>query len=126
MEGTRTTSARRSVVGLVVAAAAAAVIAQVVEGPPGNGYGWVSVAISCLLLAGPLTAVALIVASGAPRLAWVSLVLVLALLGLVLLALVGNWAGQSTAARGLDIVVAVLVVAAAVGVVTVQVPLIRR
>jgi hypothetical protein len=111
---------------LVLAAAAVLVVVQVVEGPPGSGYGWGSVAVSCVLLVVPLAVLALMVRSGERRFAWAAMAVAALMTALVLAALVGNWSGQSSSDRVLDSVAAILTVAASVGVLLVEAQLARR
>jgi hypothetical protein len=111
---------------LTVVAAFTAVVVLLVEGPPGSGYGWGSVVVSCLLVGVPLVAVALMVRSGDPRYAWATVGLAVLMGILAGLALVGNWSGQSSTDRALDLVSTALVLATAVGVLLVEVPLLRH
>jgi hypothetical protein len=111
---------------LVLAVAAVLVVVQVVEGPPGSGYGWGSVAVSCVLLVVPLAVLALMVRSGERRFAWASMAVAVLMTALVLAALVGNWSGQPASDRVLDSVAAFLTLAASAGVLRVELPLARR
>ena len=125
MAGTRRTE-RQWVAWLTLLAAATAVVVLLVEGPPGSGYGWGSVVVSCLLVAVPLVALALMVRSGDPRYAWATVGLAVLVGVLAAVALVGNWSGQSSTDHVLDLVSTVLMVAAAVGAILVEVPFLRR
>jgi uncharacterized PurR-regulated membrane protein YhhQ (DUF165 family) len=118
--------ARGLVFWLVLAVAAVLVVVQVVEGPPGSGYGWGSVAVSCVLLVVPLAVLALMVRSGERRFAWASMAVAVLMTALVLAALVGNWNGQPSTDRVLDSVAALLTLAASAGVLRVELPLARR
>ena len=122
--------ARGAVLVLAVVTAVAAVAVQVVEGPPGSGYGWGSVVVSSLLLAVPLVGLGLLVRAGGPQQgpqhARVTLALAVFLVVVVLLALVGNWSGQSSTDRALDTVVALLVTALAALAIRVEWPDLRR
>lgn len=111
--------------GLAVVTAVAAVTAQVVEGPPGGGYGWGSVVISSLLLAVPLLALGFFVRRADPRYAALAVVLAALLVVIVEMALFGNWSGQSPTDRALDVAVSVLVVLTAGGTVALELPLLR-
>ncbi len=126
MKGTEHVPARRLVFGLTVLTAVVAITAQIIEGPPGGGYGWGSVAISCLLIATPLVALGVLVWHGSPREAWAAVAVATVILVVVGMALVGNWPEQSSTARALDAVVATLVLAAAVGSIALEAPLLRR
>lgn len=117
---------RQWVTRLTLLAAATAVVVLLVEGPPGSGYGWGSVVVSCVLVAVPLVALALMVRSGDPRYAWATVGLAVLVGVLAALALIGNWSGQSATNHVLDLVSTVLMVAAAVGAILVEVPFLRR
>jgi hypothetical protein len=109
-----------------VVAAVVATIAQVVEGPPGRGYGWGSVLISCVLLAVPLVGIGLMVRAGERRFAWPAVVVAALMVAVVLVALGGNWPEQSWTDRSLDSLVALVVIVACTGVILVEIPLLRR
>lgn len=117
---------RRLVSGLALVAAAVAATVLVVEGPPGSGYGWGSVVVSCLLVAVPLVALALMVGGGDRRYAWASIVVAALVAVFAVAALLGNWSGQSATDHVLDTVSTVLMIAAAIGAVAVEAPLLRR
>ena len=117
---------RQWVTWLTLLAAATAVVVLLVEGPPGSGYGWGSVVVSCILVAVPLVALALMVRSGDPRYAWATVGLAVLVGVLATLALIGNWSGQSATNRVLDLLSTVLMLAAAVGAILVEVPVLRR
>ena len=117
---------RQWVTWLTLLAAATAVVVLLVEGPPGSGYGWGSVVVSCILVAVPLVALALMVRSGDPRYAWATVGLAVLIGVLAALALIGNWSGQSATNRVLDLLSTVLMLAAAVGAILVEVPFLRR
>jgi hypothetical protein len=105
---------------LVAAVVAATVL--VIEGPPGSGYGWGSVVVSCLLVAAPLVAIGLMVRSGDHRYAWAIVVLAVLVAFFVIAALLGNWSGQSSANHVLDLISAVVMLAAVLGAVLVEIP----
>jgi hypothetical protein len=111
---------------LTLLAAATAVVVLLVEGPPGSGYGWGSVVVSCVLVAVPLVALALMVRSGDPRYAWPTVGLAVLVGVFAAVALIGNWSGQSSTDHVLDLVSTVLMLAAAVGAILVEVPFLRR
>lgn len=117
---------RQWVTWLTLLAAATADVVLLVEGPPGSGYGWGSVLVSCVLVAAPLVALALMVRSGDPRYAWATVGLAVLVGVLAALALIGNWSGQSATNHVLDLVSTGLMVAATVGAILVQVPFLRR
>lgn len=110
---------------LAVITAVAAVMAQVVAGPPGSGYGWGSVVASSLLLAVPLLGLAFLVGRGDRRYAALAVVLAVVLVVVVEMALVGNWSEQSTTERALDAAVSVLVVLTAAGTLVLELPSLR-
>lgn len=87
---------------LVVAGVAAVV--QVVEGPPGGGYGWGSVVVGGLLVAAPLVAVGYLVRTGDPGRAPVTTIVAGGCALLVAVTLVGNWAAAPWLNRILDVV----------------------
>lgn len=118
--------ARRLVSGLSLVAAAVTATVLVVEGPPGSGYGWGSVVVSCLLVAVPLVALALMVRGGDRRYAWATVVVAAVVAVFAVAALLGNWSGQSATDHVLDTVSTVLMIAAALGAVAVETPLLRR
>ena len=120
MGGATGSRGRRLVAGSAFVAAAAAAVVQVVEGPPGSGYGWGSVLVSAVLVAGPLVVIGLLVRTVERRRPWLVVVLAVGMAALVLLALVGNWSLQSTTDRVLDACVAVLVLVACCGAVVVE------
>jgi hypothetical protein len=125
-QGQHDTPARRRVFWLIMIVAAVTVAVQVLQGPPGSGYGWGSVVVSSLLLVVPMVALALMVRSGERRYGWPAVGLAVLLVVVVLLALADNWSGQSASSRALDSIVAILVLVTAVGVLLVQLPLLRR
>ncbi len=126
MRGNGHPRARLLVFGLSIVTAVAAVTAQIIEGPAGGGYGWGAVAASCVSVAVPLLVVGVLVLGGRRRLAAVAMVVMVLMLGVFLMALGGNWAGQSSTARVLDTGVADLVLVLAVGTVALEAPLLRR
>lgn len=107
----------------VAAAATAAVL--VIEGPPGSGYGWGSVVVSCVLVAVPLAAIGLMVRSGDRRYAWPTVVLAALVVFFAVVALLDNWSGQSATNHVLDVVSTALMLAATLGAILVEVPLAR-
>jgi CHASE2 domain-containing sensor protein len=117
---------RRAVSGVAFLAAAATTVVQVVEGPAGSGYGWGAVLISIALVAVPLALVGWLVRTGERRFAWSAIALALLMLVVFLMALVGNWSGQSATDRVLDSVVAALVVATCAGTLLEEIPLLHR
>lgn len=117
---------RQWVTWLTLLAAATAVVVLLVEGPPGSGYGWGSVVVSCVLVAVPLVALALMVRSGDPRYAWPTVGLAVLVGAFAAVALIGNWSGQSSTDHVLDLVSTVLMLAAAVGAILIEVPFLRR
>jgi hypothetical protein len=126
MTGTPGTTNRQAVFWLSLAAAATAVTVLVVEGPPGSGYGWGSVVVSCLLVAVPLVGIGLMVRSGDHRYAAFTVIVAVIVAVLAVAALVGNWSGQSATNRVLDVLSTALVLAVAAGAIAVEVPLLRR
>ena len=114
------------VLGLSLVAAVAAATVQVVEGPPGSGYGWGSVVVSVVIVVIPLVAIGLMASSGERRFGWATIALALVMSALVLLALVGNWQGQSGRDHVLDAVVAALVLTASAAAVARSAALLRR
>jgi peptidoglycan/LPS O-acetylase OafA/YrhL len=118
--------ARALVAWLAFLTAAAAAIVQFVEGPPGSGYGWGSVVVSAVIVGVPLAAIGWAVRSGDRRYAGVTLVIAALMVALVLLALTGNWSGQTTLDRTLDTVVAVLVLVTCLGAYAEEIPLLQR
>jgi hypothetical protein len=119
-------NARQWVTWLALVAAATAVVVLLVEGPPGSGYGWGSVAVSCVLVAVPLVALGLMVRAGDARYALATVGLAILVGVVAAVALVGNWSGQSSTDHVLDLVSTVLMLAAAVGAILVELPLLRR
>lgn len=117
---------RQLVFWLALAAAGVTVSVLVAEGPPGSGYGWGSVVVSCVLVAVPLVAVGLMVRTGDRRYAWATVVVAGLVVVLALAALLGNWSGQSATNHVLDLVSTVLMVAAGLGAIAVETPLLRR
>lgn len=126
MAGTPSATNRQAVFWLSLAAAATAVTVLVVEGPPGSGYGWGSVVVSCLLVAVPLVAVGWMVRTGDRRYAWTTMALAALLAFFAVMALFGNWSGQSATNHALDLVSTVFIVAVAAGAIAAEVPLLRR
>lgn len=126
MAGTPGATNRQAVFWLSLAAAAAAATVLVVEGPPGSGYGWGSVVVSCLLVAVPLVAVGWMVRTGDRRYAWTTIALASLLVFFAVMALFGNWSGQSATNHALDLVSTVFIVAASLGAIAAEVPLLRR
>ena len=117
---------RHLVVDLAFIAAGAAAVIEVVQGPPGNGYGWGSVVISAIVVAAPLVVLGLAVRAAEPRFAWLTMALAAVMAVFVLLALVGNWSGQPLTDNALDSVLTVLVLATCVGTWVEELPLLRR
>ena len=117
---------REWVFWLTLLAAAGAMAVLVAEGPPGSGYGWGSVVVSCVLVAVPLVALGLMVRTGDRRYAWATVVLAVLVMLFAVAALFGNWSGQSPTDRVLDLVSTALMLAASLGAVLVEVPLLRR
>jgi hypothetical protein len=117
---------RQWVFWLSLVAAVTAAIVLVVEGPPGSGYGWGSVAVSAVLVAVPLVALGLMVRTGDRRYAWPTLVVAALVVFFALAALLGNWSGQSSTNHVLDLVSTGFMLAAALGAAVVEVPLLRR
>jgi hypothetical protein len=111
---------------LAFVAAGVTATVLVVEGPPGSGYGWGSVVVSCVLVAVPLAALGLMVRSGQRRYAWPSIVVAVVVVVFAVMALLGNWSGQSSTNHVLDVVSTLLMVAAASGAAAVETPLLRR
>lgn len=126
MAGTPGATNRQAVFWLSLAAAATAVTVLVVEGPPGSGYGWGSVVVSCLLVAVPLVAVGWMVRTGDRRYAWTTMALAALLAFFAVMALFGNWSGQSATNHALDLVSTVFIVVVAAGAIAAEVPLLRR
>lgn len=126
MAGTPSPTNRQAVFWLSLAAAATAVTVLVVEGPPGSGYGWGSVVVSCLLVAVPLVAVGWMVRTGDRRYAWTTMALAALLAFFAVMALFGNWSGQSATNHALDLVSTVFIVVVAAGAIAAEVPLLRR
>lgn len=126
MAGTPGATNRQAVFWLSLAAAGTAVTVLVVEGPPGSGYGWGSVVVSCLLVAVPLVAVGWMVRTGDRRYAWTTIALATLLVFFAVMALFGNWSGQSATNHALDLVSTVFIVAASLGAIAAEVPLLRR
>lgn len=126
MAGTPGATNRQAVFWLSLAAAATAVTVLVVEGPPGSGYGWGSVVVSCLLVAVPLVAVGWMVRTGDRRYAWTTIALATLLVFFAVMALFGNWSGQSATNHALDLVSTVFIVVVAAGAIAAEVPLLRR
>jgi hypothetical protein len=124
--GDSRSAGRTAVSWLAFVAAAAAVTVLVVEGPPGSGYGWGSVVVSCILVAVPLVAVGVMVRTGDRRYAWTTVALAALLVFFALMALFGNWSGQSTTNHALDLVSTVLMVVASLGAIVAELPLLRR
>jgi hypothetical protein len=110
---------------LAIAAALVTVAVLVAEGPPGSGYGWGSVVVSCLLVAVPLVAIGLMVRTGDRRYAWPTVVVAALVAFLAVAALLGNWSGQSATSHVLDLVSTALMLAATLGAILVEVPLAR-
>jgi asparagine N-glycosylation enzyme membrane subunit Stt3 len=117
---------REWVFRLSLVAALVAAVVLVVEGPPGSGYGWGSVAVSCVLVAVPLVAVGLLVRTGDRRYAWPTLVVATVVAFFAVAALLGNWSGQSSTNHALDLASTVFVLATALGAVLAEVPLLRQ
>ena len=117
---------RRLVVDLAFIAAGAAAVIEVVQGPPGSGYGWGSVAVSAIIVTSPLVVLGLAVRAAEPRFAWMTMALAAVMAVFVLLALVGNWPGQSFTDNALDSVLTALVLATCVGTWVEELPLLRR
>ena len=107
----------------VAAVVTAAVL--VIEGPPGSGYGWGSVVVSCVLVAVPLVAIGLMVRTGDRRYARPAVVLAALVAFFAVAALLGNWSGQSATNHVLDVVSTAFMLAAALGAILVEVPLAR-
>lgn len=122
----RHTTGRHVVVDLAFIAAGAAAVIEVVQGPPGSGYGWGSVVISVILVVAPLVVLALAVRAADPRFAWMTMALAAVMAVFVLLALVGNWPGQSLTDNALSSVLTLLVLATCVGTWVEELPLLRR
>lgn len=126
MAGDSHSAGRAAVSWLAFVAAAVAVTVLVVEGPPGSGYGWGSVVVSCLLVAVPLAAVGVMVRTGDRRYAWTTVALAALLVLFALMALFGNWSGQSATNHALDLVSTVLMVVASLAAIVAELPLLRR
>lgn len=117
---------RTGVFWLTLVAAITAATVLVVEGPPGSGYGWGSVVVSCLLVAVPLVAIGLMVRTGDRRYAWPTVVVAAVVAFFAVAALLGNWSSQSSTNHVLDLVSTVLMLAASLGAILVELPLLRR
>jgi hypothetical protein len=83
---------------------------QVARGPVGSGYGWGAALASAVLVAAPLLVLGLAVV----------------IVVFVLLALVGNWSGQSATDNTVDAVVSALAISACAGAWILEVPLLGR
>lgn len=99
---------------------------QVARGPVGYGYGWGAALASAVLVGAPLLVLGLAVAAGRPEYAWLTLALAVVIVVFVLLALVGNWPGQSATDNAVDAVVSALATAGCVGAWVLEVPLLAR
>jgi hypothetical protein len=110
---------------LAVVAAVVTAAVLVIEGPPGSGYGWGSVVISCLLVAVPLVAIGLMVRTGDRRYAWPTVVVAALVAFFAVAALLGNWSGQSSTDHVLDLVSTAFMLAAALAAILLEVPLAR-
>lgn len=110
---------------LLLAAAAAEVVVLVAEGPPGSGYGWGSVVVSCVLVAAPLVALAYMVRSPSRDVARWTAVLAAVVAFFVGMALVGNWAGSSTTNRVLDLLAGVPAIGVLVATIVIELPAFR-
>ena len=117
---------RRVVVWLCYATALLSATSQIARGPVGYGYGWGAAVMSAVLVAAPLVVLGLAVAAGRPDYAWVTLALAAGIEVFVLLALVGNWAGQSPTDNTVDAVLSALATAACVGASVLELPLVPR
>jgi hypothetical protein len=87
-----------------LAAGAVAVVVLVVEGPPGSGYGWGSVAVSAGIVGALFAAMAYLVRCETPGRALASAVLAAVTILMFGASLIGNWSGQSAGARALDVI----------------------
>lgn len=83
---------RAAILALVAGAVWAASV--VAEGPPGNGYGWESVAISAGIVAGAFGLMAYFVHAGTAGRALAAATLAILLAALSIASLIGNWAYQ--------------------------------
>lgn len=115
---------RAEILALVAGAVWAASV--VAEGPPGNGYGWESVAISAGIVAGAFGLMAYFVHAGTAGRALAAATLAILLAALSIASLIGNWAYQPAGARAFAAIAAVFAVAASGLVLTVAIPTVRH
>lgn len=102
-----------------VAAGAVSIGVIVAEGPPGSGYGWGSVVLSALILAGLFGGMAYLVRGDTPRRALAAVGFAVLVGAVVGASLVGNWGAESPASRVLDAASALVTVVACGAVVVV-------
>lgn len=113
-------------VALAFVTAAAGAVTQVVRGPVGSGYGWGAAVVGAVLVAVPLVVLGLGVRSGERRHAWLTLALAVVIAFFVLMALAGNWPGQSPADNAVDAALTALVLLTCAGAWAEELPLLRR
>jgi hypothetical protein len=101
---------RASILALI--AGVVSVVILVVEGPPGSGYGWGSVVISAAIVAGLFMAMAYLVRFDSLSRALASAAVAVLVVVMFGASLIGNWGGESTAFRALDIISTLVAVAA--------------
>ena len=97
---------------MALIAGAVWVVVLVIEGPPGNGYGWESVAISAGLIAVLFIPMAYFVRFDSARPALASAALAIVAVVMSAASLIGNWGVEPTAFRVLETIFTVFVVAA--------------
>lgn len=88
---------------LALAAGVLSAAVLVIEGPPGSGYGWGSVATSAAILGILFVIMAWTVASGARGQAMVCGLVAVVVVLMFTMSLVGNWAMSPTRTRVLDV-----------------------
>jgi uncharacterized membrane protein len=114
------------VVWLAFVTAAAGAGITLVRGPVGYGYGWGAAVVGAVLVAAPLVLLGLAVRTGERRFAWLALALAVLTAFFVVMALFGNWSGQSPTDNAIDAVLTALVLATCAGAWVEELPLLRR
>jgi hypothetical protein len=111
---------------VALAAGAASVATLAVEGPPGSGYGWGSVVISAVLVAGLFSAMAYLVRSEGHGQALASAAVAVLVVVIFCASLIGNWAAESAGFRALDVISTLIAVASSLVVFRVAVATMRH
>lgn len=97
---------------LALAAGVFSVSVQVIEGPPGSGYGWGSVAVSAAIVAILFVTMAWTVGSRARGMATICALVAVVVVLMFTASLVGNWSSSPSRFRILDVLSFVLALSA--------------